>query len=70
MGWRERWERISLVLDGVLSGFIFGMVTTSLVVARSFKITIPIDYIIFFILAAAFGVAIFVWSIHKALKTG
>jgi hypothetical protein len=70
MGWREKWDRVSLVLDGLLSGFILGMVFMGLVVARNFRIAIPIDHIILFMIAVAFGVAILVWSIHKALKAG
>jgi len=70
MGWREKWDRISLVLDGLLSGFILGAVITSLVIYSYLELPIRAGYASYLMFAAMVGVAILVWSIHKALKAG
>jgi predicted PurR-regulated permease PerM len=64
-----KWKRISSLLDGFFSGFIFGMAVLALVVSEALREPLTTNVVMSLLVGVILAVAIFVWGVHSALTT-
>lgn len=62
-------KRIFSLIDGLFSGFLFGVIVCALVVSEALNAPIPTDIVALLLFATILAVAMFVWSVHSALAT-
>jgi ABC-type Mn2+/Zn2+ transport system permease subunit len=62
-------ERISSLIDGFLSGCLFGVIIGYLILFYSLAEPIPTDTVVAIFVGTVIAVAILVWGVHSALAT-
>ena len=64
-----KWKRISSLLDGFLSGFLFGVGLVIILVSKPLEEYLSARIVMGLFILIIVAVAIFVWGVHSALVT-
>ena len=64
-----KWKRISSLLNGFLSGFLFGVGLVIILVSEALGEPLPTNIVMGLLILVILAVAIFIWGVHSALVT-